>query len=202
MDEPNELAAAIQGEMMRRSWSQVEVAAAGGPSTTTQSAISAGKSVSRQSLAKVDVAFGWAAGTAARLYRGDTLASFVLAGNLEPDDPRSNYVGWRPKPSEGEEPPADGLREWTTEADLFMAQLSDRLDAVEELLAKLMKQGGQKDAGDAEAEKTSNEGVRPNVTPETQTLAARRGDSRGKRQANFTDQLGQELQDDGGWEPA
>lgn len=197
MDEPNELAAAIQGEMMRRSWSQVEVAAAGGPSTTTQSAISAGKSISRQSLAKVDVAFGWAAGTAARLYRGDTLASFVLASNPEPDDPRPNYVGWRPKLAEGQEPPADGLREWTTEADLFMAQLSDRLDAVEELLAKLTKQGGQKDAGDAEAEKSPGGAVTPNVTPETQTLAARRGRSRGKQQAEFMDEFGEESQDTG-----
>lgn len=154
MDEPNELATAIQGEMRRRNWSQVEVAAAGGPSTTTQSAISAGKSISRQSLAKVDVAFGWAAGTAARLYRGDTLASFVLASNLEPDDPRPNSAGWRPWLADDEEPPANGLLEWTTEADIFMSQLSDRLDAVEELLAKLAKQGGQKDAGNAEAEKS------------------------------------------------
>lgn len=48
----------------------------------------------------------------------------------------------------------------------------------------------------------SGQAVTPNVTPEMQELAAREGDSRGKHQANFTDQLGQESQDDGGWEPA
>ena len=74
--------------------------------------------------------------------------------------------------------------------------------SVIDALLRAKRTGGQKDAGDAEAEKTSNEGVRPNVTQGGQRLAARRGASHGKRQANFTDQLGQESQDDGGWEPA
>ena len=44
--------------------------------------------------------------------------------------------------------------------------------------------------------------VTPNVTPEAQTLAARRGRSRGKALHEQLDQLGEEPQDDEGMEPA
>lgn len=79
---------------------------------------------------------------------------------------------------------------------------TEQRKAIDDLIKAFVIEGGQKDAGNAEAEKSPDEAVTPNVTPETQTLAARRGDSRGKRQASFADQLGQESQDDGGWEPA
>lgn len=52
----------------------------------------------------------------------------------------------------------------------------------EELLAEVARrmQGRPNEAGNAEAEESPGEAVTPNVTPEAQTLAARRGDSRGK----------------------
>lgn len=107
-------------------------------------------------------------------------------------------LGFRPDPGQPWVPP-DEARLLTDDQRAALSQLIKTI-VVDDLIRELT--GGQKDAGDTEVEKTSNEGVRPNVTPETQTLAARRGDSRGKHQAHFTDQLGQEPQDDGGWEPA
>lgn len=67
---------------------------------------------------------------------------------------------------------------------------------VDDLIRELT--GGQKDAGDAEAEKSPDEAVTPNVTPEMQILAARHGRSRGKALRDELDGLGEESQDGGG----
>ena len=73
---------------------------------------------------------------------------------------------------------------------------TEQRKAIDDLIKAFVIEGGQKDAGNAEAEKTSNEGVTPNVTPETHTLAARHGRSRGKALHEQLDQLGEEPQGD------
>ena len=66
---------------------------------------------------------------------------------------------------------------------------------VDDLIRELT--GGQKDAGDAEAEKSPGEAVTPNVTPEMQILAARHDRSRGKALRDELDGLGEESQESG-----
>lgn len=66
---------------------------------------------------------------------------------------------------------------------------------VDDLIRELT--GGQQDVVADEAEKSPNEAVTPNVTPETQTLAARRGRSRGKALRDELDGLGEESQESG-----
>ena len=69
---------------------------------------------------------------------------------------------------------------------------------VDDLIRELT--GGQKDAGDAEAEKSSGEAVTPNIDPDDWRLAARRGESVGRRLREQLDGAGEESQDDGGVE--
>ena len=69
--------------------------------------------------------------------------------------------------------------------------------ALEELIrAMVQEDGGQSDAGTAEAKKKRVS------TQDDMTLAARRGASTGRAQWERAQTLGEESQDDGGWEPA
>lgn len=74
MDGREALAKAFDEWFERSGMSQAEVAAAGGPSTTSQTKVrqSDGR-VARQTLQKIDAVTGWAPGTALRILRGESL---------------------------------------------------------------------------------------------------------------------------------
>lgn len=91
-------------------------------------------------------------------------------------------------------------RFWHLDSAEGMRRLTGREeDQLAEILFELESRmrAGRKDAGNAEAEKSPGGAVTPNVTPETQTLAARRGRSRGKALRDELDGLGEESQDGG-----
>lgn len=73
---------------------------------------------------------------------------------------------------------------------------TEQRKAIDDLIKAFVIEGGQKDAGDAEAPKSPDGAVTPNVTREAQTLAARHGRSRGKALHEQLDQLGEEPQGD------
>lgn len=106
----------------------------------------------------------------ARAYGRPVLEAFVAAGFLTPE--------------EASEIPS---------APPSLASLDD-----DELLAEVRRrmQGGQSDAGTAEAEKMRVS------TRDDMTLAARRGASTGRAQWDRAQTLGEESQDDGGLDPA
>lgn len=71
MDGRRALAKAFDDWYSTSGMNQSEVAAAGGPSTTTQTKVRQGNDpISRQTLKQLDEVTGWAAGTAARIYAG------------------------------------------------------------------------------------------------------------------------------------
>lgn len=57
--------------MARRKWTREQVAAMGGPSTSTTTTIrTSDDSLSRQTMIKIDTVMGWPSGTAGRVSRG------------------------------------------------------------------------------------------------------------------------------------
>lgn len=80
MDGRQRLAAVFGAYVDSQGWTQTEVAAKGGPSTTSQTKIRmTDEPLSRQTLYKVDDVMGWTRGTAAR----------IVAGVAEPEGHRS-----------------------------------------------------------------------------------------------------------------
>lgn len=113
----------------------------------------------------------------ARAYGRPVLEAFIAAGFLTPEEARE-----------------------TPSAPPTLASLDD-----DELLAEVRRrmQGGQSDAGTAEAEKSPDEVEAAGVlNRDDYDLAARRGASTGRAQWERAQTLGEESQDNGGWEPA
>ena len=113
----------------------------------------------------------------ARAYGRPVLEAFIAAGFLTPEEA-------------GETPSAPPS----------LASLDD-----DELLAEVRRrmQGGQSDAGTAEAEKIPDEVEAAGVlNQDDYDLAARRGASTGRAQWERAQTLGEESQDDGGFNPA
>lgn len=71
------LAKAYEDAKDRLGLTQTDIAAAGGPSTTSQSKIGKGRYVSPGSLSKLDKALGWERGTSARIIAGTPASTQV-----------------------------------------------------------------------------------------------------------------------------
>lgn len=71
MDGREALAQAFEAMVTARGWSQAEVTAHGGPSSTTQTKVRTDRGpLSRQTLKQLDRVMGWPAGTAHRVAQG------------------------------------------------------------------------------------------------------------------------------------
>lgn len=78
-----QLAEAFNAWMSRNGYTQTDVAAMGGPSTTTQSkVVNTDDPISRQTMKQLDTVMGWPGGTAAGIVRGEA-----------PPDPGAEAVG-------------------------------------------------------------------------------------------------------------
>ena len=157
----------IYGEAMTW-WEYVARTAAGEEQAAIAKRVGLGQSmISRW---KVSVPRPENAAAFARAYGRPVLEAFIAAGFLTPE--------------EASEIPS---------APPSLASLDD-----DELLAEVRRrmQGGQSDAGTAEAEKMRVS------TRDDMTLATRRGASTGRAQWERAQTLGEESQDDGGFDPA
>lgn len=146
MDGRQELAAAVDQEINRRGWSQHDVVAAGGPSTTTQTMVrTTDDPVSKQTLKKLDTAFGWAPGTASELYQGK-MPAFVAP--LTARDPGHEFVaGGRGYSGElADASPEVLLLELTSRLSSMQNQIANLSAENARLWRKLEREGGVDEA--------------------------------------------------------